>query len=134
MKSFYLFMGMMPWGFILMHGIVKFVVIVHVRMYTTKFLVLANWIKERWEIIEETRRNSSREKYKPEEEKEIYWRMLEILEKAYKYYIEIRRFDESAIGFYSLAVEEEVENLFAIEEKIQSRQIELAKQKECSKN
>lgn len=120
MKAFYWLMVTMPLGFILMHGIVKFVLIVHVRMYTTKFLVLANWIKERWEIIEETRRNSNREKHKTEE-KEIYWKMLEILETAYTYYIEIRRFDESAIGFYSPAVEEELENLFAIEEKIQSR-------------
>lgn len=120
MKAFYWLMVMMPWGFILMHGIVKFVVIVYVRMYTTKFLVLANLIKERWEIIEEKRSDSSREKYKLEEE-EIYWRMLAILETAYTYYIEIRRFDESAIGFYSPAVEDELEKLFAIEEKIQSR-------------
>lgn len=121
MKSLYLLTVMMPMEFIMMYAIIKFVVNVRVRMYTTKFLRLSSWIKKTWEKFEKTRRDPSQKSYRLEEEQELYARMNEILEKAYTYYIEIRRFDERAIGFYSPTVEKELEQLFAIGEEIKRR-------------
>lgn len=128
MKSFYLWMVMMPLVFILMYGIVKFVVIVHVRMYTTKFLALASWTEEIWGDVEALRRDPSQKWFRLEESQEVemtfeelYEQVSEFLEEAYAYYAEITRFDEKAIGYYDPTVDEELEKLKAIEDEIGSR-------------